>query len=326
MTASIDRLHTLVKDDLTKVNDRITENLNSSVQLIPDLASHIIDAGGKRLRPMLTLAAANLFDYDGDAHIGLAASIEFIHTATLLHDDVVDESEKRRGKPSANAIWGNKPSVLVGDFLFSRAFQQMLDTRSLGALSILADTSVQIAQGEVKQLVIANDLGVTLDDHISVLRAKTAELFAAASKIGAMIAGADDTQQQNLYDYGLNLGLSFQLVDDILDYETNDEKIGKNLGDDFREGKITLPVILAYQKSDDEERAFWQRTMGNVDQTNDDFATAISIIKKYDTLAQSKQKAEEYGEQAKACLDSLPHSNTRAAMIEAVDFCINRLY
>ncbi len=325
MTASIDRLHDLVKDDLIKVNQKIEQNLESTVTLIPDLAKHIINAGGKRLRPMLTLASAKLCNYEGHAHTGLAAAIEFIHTATLLHDDVIDESHMRRGRQSANDIWGNKPSVLVGDFLFSRAFQQMLESDSISALSILADTSVKIAQGEVKQLVIANDLSITIEDHLDILSAKTAELFAAASEIGAVIADKQD-ERQALYHFGLNLGLSFQLVDDILDYETSDEKIGKNLGDDFREGKITLPVILAYQKSDEKERLFWKKTMGDVDQSDDDFATAVSIIKKYDTLTLSKEKAKEYGEKAKDCIAHFPPSDIKSSLLETVDFCINRLY
>jgi octaprenyl-diphosphate synthase len=247
IAASLQPLQDMLSTDLQAVNKEIITRLQSKVDLIPQLASHLIAAGGKRLRPLLTLAAAQLCGYTGDRHIKLAACVEFIHTATLLHDDVVDHSDKRRGLDTANAIWGNKASVLVGDFLFSRSFQLMVEDGSLEVLRILSGASATIAEGEVAQLLTANNMATTEEEYLAVIRAKTAALFSAAAEIGAVIADRPQTEQQALHEYGLNLGLAFQISDDVLDYAPN--SLGKNMGDDFRDGKVTLPIILAYQKA-----------------------------------------------------------------------------
>jgi octaprenyl-diphosphate synthase len=254
-TASLDRLSELLRGDLARVNALILERMQSPVALIPQLAGHIIAAGGKRLRPMLTLASARLCGYRGgeeagDRHVTLAAAVEFIHTATLLHDDVVDASDLRRGLATANAVWGNKPSVLVGDFLFSRAFQLMVEDGSLKVLGILSHASAVIAEGEVLQLVTSNDTATDEAAYLAVIRAKTAQLFAAASQIGAVIADRPDAEEAALTAFGLNLGIAFQLVDDMLDYSARQAELGKTVGDDFRDGKITLPIVLAFKRGD----------------------------------------------------------------------------
>jgi octaprenyl-diphosphate synthase len=253
---SLDALLGLVEGDLKKVNQHILDNMKSPVALIPQLAGHIIASGGKRLRPVLTLASANLCGYTGQRHIGLAACVEFIHTATLLHDDVVDESDLRRGQASANAIWGNEASVLVGDFLFSRSFQLMTADGSLQVLRILSDASAVIAEGEVLQLMTANEPTTTEEAYLEVIRSKTAKLFAAATRIGAVVAERPQAEEEALESYGMNIGIAFQLIDDVLDYSADQLKLGKTVGDDFREGKVTLPVILAYRRGNEEERAF----------------------------------------------------------------------
>src|SRR5579859_1445372 len=258
-------LSALVASDLKRVNALILDRMQSPVALIPQLAGHIIAAGGKRLRPMLTLASAKLVGYRGDRHLALSAAVEFIHTATLLHDDVVDASDLRRGLATANAVWGNKPSVLVGDFLFSRAFQLMVEDGSLKVLGILSHASAVIAEGEVLQLVTSNDTATEEAAYLEVIRSKTAELFAAASRIGAVVANRPEGEEAALDAYGRNLGVAFQLVDDMLDYSAEQTALGKTVGDDFRDGKITLPIVLAFARGDDQERGFWRRTLEDLD-------------------------------------------------------------
>ncbi|MDR3439100.1 polyprenyl synthetase family protein [Telmatospirillum sp.] len=326
--ASLDALTALVSDDLALVNKTIVERMHSPVELIPQLAGHIIAAGGKRLRPMLTLAASKLCGHRGQRHILLASCVEFIHTATLLHDDVVDDSSLRRGLASANAVWGNKSSVLVGDFLFSRAFELMVEDGSLPVLAILSRASSVLAEGEVLQLVTANDTSTSEDAYLDVIRAKTAALFAAACQIGAIVSDRPKVEEQALESYGLNLGIAFQLIDDVLDYSAKQEKLGKALGDDFREGKITLPIILAFRRGDDEERAFWQRTVERLEQADEDkdLRHAIHLMEKHQSLADTVNRARHYGAIARDALGIFPESPAKAALIDIIDFCIERAF
>lgn len=324
---ALDILITLVSDDLRQVNETIIKRMYSPVSLIPQLAGHIIAAGGKRLRPVLTLATARLCGYaGGDRHIRLATCIEFIHTATLLHDDVVDESNLRRGEPSANAVWGNKASVLVGDFLFSRAFELMVEDGYLPVLAILSRASSVIAEGEVLQLLTANDTETTEEAYLEVIRSKTAALFAAASRLGSVVAGRPRAEETALEAYGYNLGMAFQLVDDVLDYSARQERLGKTIGDDFREGKITLPVILGFAAADADEGAFWRRTLEDLDQTEDDLWRALELLQKYDCLEETLRRARVYGDTARAALLPFPDSPFRQALQEVVAFCIERAY
>ena len=324
---SLDVLHGLVKNDLAAVNRRIIEKMQSPVALIPQLAGHIIAAGGKRLRPMLTLAAARLCGYgEGERHCALAACVEFIHTATLLHDDVVDESLLRRGQESANAVWGNQASVLVGDFLFSRSFELMVEDGSLEVLRILSNASAVIAEGEVLQLVTTNDTGTGEADYLEVIRCKTATLFAAAAEIGAVVAGRPEAEQQALADYGMNLGIAFQLIDDLLDYSALQAQLGKTVGDDFREGKMSLPVVLAFARANDDEREFWTRTMERMEQEEGDLGQAIALLQKHGVLDETAGRARDYAVRAKQALAAFPESEIRAAMMEAVDFAVDRAY
>ena len=292
--AALVTLKGLVAADLDRVNSVILEQMQSQVPLIPELAGHLIASGGKRLRPMLTLASAKMCGYSGDRHIHLAACVEFIHTATLLHDDVVDESDLRRGNETANALWGNQPSVLVGDFLFSRAFQVMVADGSIRVLKILSDVSAVIAEGEVAQLITSNDTATSEDAYLDVIVAKTAALFAAACHIGAVIAERPVADEEALESYGRNLGIAFQLVDDALDYSSRDATLGKTVGDDFREGKITLPVILAYRRGNNVEREFWRRTLEDERQEDDDFAHAASLMTTHDALADTLPISPSY--------------------------------
>jgi octaprenyl-diphosphate synthase len=324
---SLDALHGLVKNDLTAVNRLIIEKMQSPVALIPQLAGHIIAAGGKRLRPMLTLASARLCGYgEGERHCALAACVEFIHTATLLHDDVVDESLLRRGQESANAVWGNQASVLVGDFLFSRSFELMVEDGSLEVLRILSNASAVIAEGEVLQLVTTNDTGTGEEDYLEVIRCKTATLFAAAAEIGAVVAGRPDAEQRALADYGMNLGIAFQLIDDLLDYSALQAQLGKTVGDDFREGKMSLPVVLAFARANDEEREFWTRTMERLEQEEGDLGQAIALLQKLGVLDETAARARDYAVRAKQALAVFPDGEIRAAMMEAVDFAVDRAY
>jgi octaprenyl-diphosphate synthase len=323
---SIEPLMRLVGTDLARVNKTILERMDSRVALIPQLAGHIIAAGGKRLRPMLTLAAAQLCGYAGNRHIGLAACVEFIHTATLLHDDVVDESDLRRGNATANVLWGNQASVLVGDFLFSRAFQVMVEDGSLEVLRILSNASAVIAEGEVMQLQTANDTGTSEEQYLEVISAKTAALFAAAARIGAVVGERPKAEEQALDSFGRNLGVAFQLVDDALDYSAHQATLGKTVGDDFREGKITLPTILAYRRGDDAERAFWRRCLEDVDQNDGDLEQAIAYLRRHDTLDDTIERARHYGAIARDALGLFPDTEVKRAMIDVVDFAIERAY
>ncbi len=323
---SLQPLVDLVGDDLKAVNQLIVDRMHSPVALIPQLAGHIVAAGGKRLRPMLTLAAARMCGYRGDRHKALAACVEFIHTATLLHDDVVDESDLRRGLATANAVWGNKPSVLVGDFLFARSFQLMVADGSLRVLDILATASAVIAEGEVLQLVTSNDTETSEQAYLEVIRCKTAALFAAACRIGAVVGDRPRVEEEALESYGLNLGIAFQLVDDVLDYSARQSELGKSIGDDFREGKITLPVILAFRRGDAEERAFWKRTLETVEQQDGDLERAIALIEKHGALRDTVARASHYGAIARDALGIFPDGAAKSALLEIVDFCIERAY
>lgn len=322
----LDALRNLCAADLARVNQLIIDHMQSEVPLIPQLAGHLIAAGGKRLRPLLTLASARLCNYRGDDHIGLAAAVEFIHTATLLHDDVVDESDLRRGRDTANAVWGNQASVLVGDFLFSRAFRLMVQSDSMRVLDILANASAVIAEGEVAQLTTANDTETDEDGYLNVIRAKTAALFAAACRIGAVIGKRPDNEEAALDQYGLNLGIAFQLVDDYLDYGTANIKLGKAVGDDFREGKITLPIILAFRRGDTEQQSFWRRTLEDLDQHEGDLDHARRLLVEHDALSDTQVRARGYAETARAALDIFPQGPHRTALEEVVDFCVDRSY
>ena len=321
---SLDGLLRLVGDDLKRVNQLIVDNMDNPVPLIPQLAGHLIAAGGKRLRPILTLAAAKLCGYQGERHLGLAACVEFIHSATLLHDDVVDESKLRRGLDTANAVWGNQASVLVGDYLFSRAFQLMVGDGSLEVLEILSTASAVIAQGEVHQLATTNNLDTTIDDYMTVIESKTATLFAAAASIGAVVADRPVAERDALRAYGMNLGIVFQLVDDYLDYAAAQEQLGKTVGDDFREGKMTLPVVYAVQRASSEERAFWQRTLADLDQTEGDLVRAMALLESSGALADTKVEAVRYGEMAREALAIFPDGPAKRELMGVIDFCIAR--
>ena len=323
---SLDRLVQLTAADMGRVNEVIVQQMQSPVLLIPQLAGHIVAAGGKRLRPMLTLSASRMCGYRGDRHVGLAATVEFIHTATLLHDDVVDESDLRRGAATANAVWGNKSSVLVGDFLFARAFELMVSDGSLEVLRILSRASSVIAEGEVHQLVTANDTDTTEADYLEVIRAKTAKLFAAATEIGAVVADRPETERRALESFGHNIGMAFQLIDDVLDYAARQATLGKTVGDDFREGKITLPIVLAFRAADEEQRAFWRRTLEDLEQKKGDFRRAVQLLEKTGALAATVERARQYGRRAHEALAPFPESEEKTALAEAVDFAVNRSY
>ena len=322
--ASLAPLLALVEEDMGDVNRIILDRARSNVELIPELARHLIDSGGKRLRPMLTIAAAKLCGYEGSGHVRLAASVEFMHTATLLHDDVVDESNLRRGKAAARLLWGNEASVLVGDFLLGQAFKMMVDVGSLGALRILADAAAVIAEGEVMQLVTAKNTETTEDDYLAVIDAKTAALFAAAAEVGAVVADRPKSEAAGLRSYGRNLGLAFQLVDDALDYAGEAATLGKRVGDDFREGKITLPVVLCYRRGNEGEREFWRRTLQDGTIEEDDLAQAMALMRKHDALTDTMERARHYGAIARDALAIFPDSDAKAALLEAVAFCVDR--
>jgi octaprenyl-diphosphate synthase len=275
---------------------------------------------------LLTLACARLCGYRGHRHISLAACVEFIHTATLLHDDVVDESDRRRGLATANSVWGNKPSVLVGDFLFSRAFQLMVADGSLAVLKILSDASAVIAEGEVMQLMTANDTETTENTYLEVIKAKTAVLFAAACRVGAIVADRPKAEEDALGSYGMNLGIAFQLVDDVLDYAAETATLGKSIGDDFRDGKITLPVVLAFLRGDEEERKFWRRTLEQMEQHDGDLEHAIALMERHGSLRDSVERARHYGAVARDALGVFPDGPEKRALVELIHFAINRVY
>ncbi|MFL5017905.1 MAG: polyprenyl synthetase family protein [Rhizobium sp.] len=323
--ASIKPLVDLTRADMERVNQLILSKAGSDVQMIPEVANHLISSGGKRLRPMLTLASASLFDYRGENHVKLATSVEFMHTATLLHDDVVDESDLRRGKSTARMIWGNQASVLVGDFLLGQAFRMMVDVGSLDALDVLSSAACVIAEGEVLQLSVAKNMETTEDDYLSVIRAKTAALFAAAAEVGPIVAEIGRSGRNALKSYGMNLGLAFQLVDDALDYGGKAADLGKNVGDDFREGKITLPIILAYRRGTEDERAFWRDAIEAGNSTDANLEKALGLITKYGTLSDTIGRAIHYGTIARDALAPLPDTVWKSALMEVIDFCIERV-
>jgi octaprenyl-diphosphate synthase len=323
---SLDGLAALVAADLTAVNQLIVKHMDSPVALIPQLAGHIVAAGGKRLRPMLTLAASRLCGYHGARHVALAACVEFIHTATLLHDDVVDDSALRRGRATANALWGNKASVLVGDFLFSRAFQVMVADGSLRVLDILSNASAVISEGEVLQLVTSNDTETSEQAYLEVIRCKTAALFAAACRIGAVVADRPKVEEEALDSFGLNLGIAFQLIDDVLDYSAKQAELGKSIGDDFQEGKITLPVVLAFRRGDTDERSFWRRTLEALEHREGDLDHAVGLMTKHGALRDTVARAGHYGAIARDALGIFPDGPEKKALLEVVDFCIERAY
>ncbi len=325
-SASIEPLLDLVSADMQRVNELILSKAGSNVSMIPEVAKHLISSGGKRLRPMLTLAAARMLGYRGDGHVKLAASVEFMHTATLLHDDVVDESEMRRGKLAARMLWGNQASVLVGDFLLGQAFRMMVEVGSLESLDVLSTAASVIAEGEVMQLSVAKNMATTEDEYLAVIRAKTAALFSAASEVGPIIAGGDRAMRAAFRSYGTNLGLAFQLIDDALDYGGSSADLGKQVGDDFREGKITLPVVLAYRRGSDMERDFWRRVIEKGEIADGDLDRAIALLRSHRAIEDTVERARHYGDVARDALAPFPDSAHRDALVEVVDFCIERAH
>ena len=322
----IDRLSGLVASDLERVNKTILERTGSDVTMIPEVANHLISSGGKRLRPMLTLAAAGLCNYADEGHIKLAASVEFMHTATLLHDDVVDQSDMRRGKLAARMLWGNEASVLVGDFLLGQAFKMMVEVGSLPCLDVLSTAAAVIAEGEVMQLSAAKDTQTTEDAYLAVIRAKTAALFGAACEVGPLLAGGSKAEIAACRSYGMNLGVAFQLIDDALDYGGSAAKLGKNVGDDFREGKITLPIVLSFRRGTDAERDFWRRTLEKGEINDGDLATALDTMRKHRALEDTIERARHYGAMARDALELFPQSNWKRALFDVVDFCVSRAH
>ena len=320
-----ERLAAALAEDLAAVSAMIRARMASEhAPRIPEVTAHLVEAGGKRVRPMLTLAAARMCGYAGPYHVHLAATVEFIHTATLLHDDVVDESDQRRGRPTANLLWDNTSSVLVGDYLFARSFQLMVETGSLRVLDILANAAATIAEGEVLQLTAARNLATTEEIYLKVVRGKTAALFSAATEVGGVIAGAEDAQVRALFDYGDALGIAFQMVDDLLDY-SGTEAIGKDRGDDFREGKLTLPVIRALAMADADERAFWERTVGKGRHAPEDFATAQAMLERHGALESVRAEALAYAARAKAALSALPDHPLRGMLADLADYVVARI-
>lgn len=323
--ASLEGIVGLVRADMDRVNALILSRTGSEVTMIPEVAQHLISSGGKRLRPMLTLATGALSGYEGDGTVKLAASVEFMHTATLLHDDVVDDSEMRRGKLAARMLWGNEASVLVGDFLLGQAFRMMIEVGNMRALDILSTAAVVIAEGEVAQLAAAKNIGTDEEAYLAVIRGKTAELFAAACEVGPVLAGRTPEEQAACRAYGMNLGIAFQLVDDALDYGGSQADLGKNVGDDFREGKITLPIVLAVRQGDETERDFWRRCLERGEIGEGDLEQAMGLLVRHGAIAQTVERARAYGAAAKQALDVFPASPAREALLDVVDFCVARV-
>ncbi|MFD1157741.1 polyprenyl synthetase family protein [Roseovarius aestuarii] len=321
-----EKLAAHLANKLDQVNTLIRARMESRhAPRIPEVTAHLVEAGGKRLRPMLTLAAADMCGYGGDFDVHLAATVEFIHTATLLHDDVVDESAQRRGRPAANLLWDNKSSVLVGDYLFSRAFQLMVETGSLRVLDILANASATIAEGEVLQLTASRDLATNEAIYLQIVRGKTAALFSAATEVGGVISGVSEDQVQALYDYGDALGIAFQIVDDLLDYQGQSTATGKNVGDDFRERKLTLPVIKAVAEASEDERAFWTRTIEKGQQRDGDLDHALELLERHDALGRTRQDANVWADKAKSSLNRLADHPVRQMLLDLTDFVIARV-
>ncbi|MEM6372676.1 MAG: polyprenyl synthetase family protein [Pseudomonadota bacterium] len=326
ITKPHDRLAAWLAEDMEAVNGLIRTRMASRhAPRIPEVTRHLVDAGGKRLRPMMTLAAAHVCGYRGPYHVHLAATVEFIHTATLLHDDVVDESAQRRGRPTANLLWDNKSSVLVGDYLFSRSFQLMTETGNMDVLRILSDASATIAEGEVLQMTAAQDLATDEAIYLQVVRGKTAALFSAATQVGGVIAGAEDPIVRALYDYGDALGIAFQIVDDLLDYQGQSSATGKNVGDDFRERKLTLPVIKAVAKADAEERAFWSRTIEKGRQEESDLDHALALLHRHGALEETRLDAIAWADKAKTALAPVPGHVLRDMLIDLADYVVERI-
>jgi len=322
----IERLLVATEADMAKVNALILSRADSHVEMVPQLARYLIESGGKRLRPMLTVAAAQLFAGGSGTAINFAAAVEFMHNATLLHDDVVDESDMRRGKPAARMVWGNKASILVGDFLLGQAFMMMVETGDIGALGVLSSASAVMAEGEVFQLAKTGDLTTTPQDYAEVIRAKTAVLFQAACEVGAISGGADDAGRTALAQYGLELGNAFQLVDDVLDYGGQSGTLGKNTGDDLREGKMTLPMILALAEGSIEEREIITKALGDAEATADQVAAVVAIMEHHQTLARTMDQAHAHARSAQAALEALPASPMRALLSDVVEFSVIRAY
>jgi octaprenyl-diphosphate synthase len=325
-TPSLDPMIQLVAADLNHVNAVILDRMQSEIALIPELAGHLIAGGGKRMRPMLTLACAQLLDYPGIRHHKLAAAVEFIHTATLLHDDVVDGSGLRRGRRTANLIWGNPASVLVGDFLFARAFELMVEDGSLKVLRILSRASSVIAEGEVHQLTVQRQVETSEDRYLDIITAKTAALFAAACRIAGVVAESEQGVEEMLDAYGRNLGIAFQLVDDAIDYASDAATMGKGVGDDLRDGKVTLPVILAYARGDEAERAFWRQAIAGGPQADPDLDQANRLLRSTGALDDTLERARHYGQRAIDALGPFSAGRAKAALVEAVEFAIARAY
>lgn len=323
---SLEPMMSLVAGDMNAVNSVILERMQSKIPLIPELAGHLIAGGGKRMRPMLTLACAELLEYRGTRHHKLAAAVEFIHTATLLHDDVVDGSGMRRGRKTANIIWGNSASVLVGDFLFSRSFELMVEDGSLKVLRILSNASAVIAEGEVNQLTAQRRIDTDEEHYLEIIGAKTAVLFAAACRIAAVVAERDEAQEMALDSYGRNLGIAFQLVDDAIDYSSDEETMGKDAGDDFRDGKVTLPVILAYARGNEEQKQFWRDAISGHRTSDEDLAHATRLLEENGAIADTLARARHYGQRAIDALGGFAGGKAKAALVEAVEFAIARAY
>ena len=323
---SLDPILALTAPGMNHVNTVILERMQSQIPLIPALAGHLISGGGKRMRPMLTIAGAALVGYQGTRHHKLAAAVEFIHTATLLHDDVVDGSDLRRGKATANIVFGNPATVLVGDFLFSRSFELMVEDGSLRVLKILSNASAVIAEGEVDQLTAQRQVETSEERYLSIIGSKTAVLFAAATRIAAVVAERGEAEERALEDYGRNLGIAFQLVDDAIDYDSNAAEMGKGQGDDFRDGKMTLPVILAYARGTEEERGFWRDAIAGFANSDEDLAYAITLINKHDAVAATRERARLFASRAINAISMFPASEARSAMVEAAEFAASRRY
>ncbi|MBS7552523.1 polyprenyl synthetase family protein [Ancylobacter dichloromethanicus] len=322
---SLEGIVTLVQADMGRVNALILSRTGSEVTMIPEVAQHLISSGGKRLRPMLTLATGALSGYEGDGTVKLAASVEFMHTATLLHDDVVDDSEMRRGKLAARMLWGNEASVLVGDFLLGQAFRMMIEVGNMRALDILSTAAVVIAEGEVAQLAAAKNIATDEEAYLAVIRGKTAELFAAACEVGPVLAGRSEAEQAACRAYGMNLGIAFQLVDDALDYGGSQADLGKNVGDDFREGKITLPIVLAVRRADEAERGFWRRCLEQSEIGEGDLERALALLTRHGAIGETVERARTYGAAAKKALDGFSAGPAKHALLDVVDFCISRV-
>ena len=315
-----------LNDDILKVNSIILDKMTSKVPLISQLSGYIISSGGKRIRPLLTLATSRLCKYNGERHINLAASIEFIHTATLLHDDVVDESLQRRGKTTANIVWDNKSSILVGDFLLSKAFRLMIKDGSHRCLDILSKASIEISQGEVLQLLTNNNIQTSESQYYDVIMAKTAELFAAACNVSGVIAEVSNEKENALYEYGKYIGMAFQIIDDTLDYCSVNNDFGKNIGDDFKEGKVTIPIILAYTRSTKREKDFWLKVINEKNQSDKDLSEALNIIRKYNAIRDCFEKARHFSLMAKDSLGPFENCFEKQQLINLADFSVKRAY